>query len=328
MFVTRETEVNSMKKKKVLSLVLVFILAASVFTACGYNNQIIDLGAMPEAEMVPLSTAPAVSTLLMPVASGTDVKKNQKAEIDVSNRADGYVMVKYLGGNANLRVLITVPSKVTYTYRLRSDGVHEVFPLSDGNGAYSIGVYKNISGNQFSTEFTTSINVTLKDEFAPFLRPNQYVNFNSQTLAVVKARELVAGSATTLAKVEKIYSHVITNFTYDKKLAETVQSGYVPDLNAVWNKKTGICFDYASLVTAMLRSQGIPSRLVIGYTGQVYHAWISVYTTENGWVEGAIFFDGKTWRLMDPTFASSGNSSEAIMKYIGDGKNYSARFLY
>jgi hypothetical protein len=31
---------------------------------------------------------------------------------------------------------------------------------------------------------------------------------------------------------------------------------------------------------------------------------------------------------MDPTFASSGGGSEAIMKYIGDGSNYAARYLY
>ena len=31
---------------------------------------------------------------------------------------------------------------------------------------------------------------------------------------------------------------------------------------------------------------------------------------------------------MDPTFASTGGQSAAIMKYIGDGKNYSVKYLY
>jgi len=319
-----------MRKKRLFSLLLACVLLTGVFTACGNTTEevVIDLGEIPEAEMVPLATAPAVPTMLMPVASGRDVKKNAKAEIDVSNMADGYVMIKYIGGSAKLKVLITGPSKVAYTYNLRSDGNFEVFPLSDGNGTYSIGVYKNISGTQYSTEFTTSISATLKDAFAPFIRPNQYVNYTAQTLGVVKAKELVTGVSTTLGKVEKIYNYVVKNFSYDKQLAATVQSGYLPDLDKVWNKKTGICFDYAALVTAMLRSQGIPSKLVIGYAGQAYHAWISVWSAETGWVEGAIYFDGTTWKLMDPTFASSGNSSDAIMKYIGDGKNYSAKYLY
>jgi len=322
--------------RKILLLLLVFVLAAGTFSACGNTTQaqeedvsVVDLGEIPEMEMVPLADTPAVATMLMPVASGSDVKKNAKAEIDVSNMADGYVMIKYVGGGSSkLKVLITGPSKVAYTYNLKSDGSYEVFPLSDGDGAYSIGVYKNISGTQYSTDFTTSISVKLKDAFAPFIRPNQYVNYTAQTLGVVKAKELVAGVSTTLGKVSKIYDYVVKNFTYDKQLAQTVQSGYLPVLDTVWNKKSGICFDYAALVTAMLRSQGIPSKLVIGYTGQAYHAWISVYSAEEGWVEGAIYFDGKTWKLMDPTFASSGNASEAIMKYIGDGKNYSAKYLY
>ena len=45
-------------------------------------------------------------------------------------------------------------------------------------------------------------------------------------------------------------------------------------------------------------------------------------------MDNVIYCDGKDWKLMDPTFASSGNQSEAIMQYIGNGTNYQARFLY
>ena len=63
----------------------------------------------------------------------------------------------------------------------------------------------------------------------------------------------------------------------------------------------GICFDYASLMAALLRSQGIPTKLVVGYSGDAYHAWISVYLDEIGWVDKIIEFDGKSWSLIDPT---------------------------
>ncbi|MCL1982088.1 MAG: transglutaminase-like domain-containing protein [Clostridiales bacterium] len=329
-----------MRIREILSALLVIGLITCAFSACQNNDQArvdaddkqitVDLGEIPENEMVPLADAPpAVPTVLSPIASGTDVKQNSKAVVDASNMKDGYIMIKYVGGgSSNIKVLITGPDKVTYTYNLKKDGTYEVFPLSGGDGTYSVGVYKNISGTQYSTEFTTSLTVALKNAFAPFLMPNQYVNYNANTLAVKKAAELAATTTDTLKKVENIYNYIIKNFTYDKQLAATVQSGYLPDLDSVWNKKSGICFDYAATVTAMLRSQGIPTQLVIGYTGQAYHAWISVYTAETGWVEGVIYFDGKTWKLMDPTFASSGNSSDSIMKYIGDGKNYSAKYLY
>ena len=45
-------------------------------------------------------------------------------------------------------------------------------------------------------------------------------------------------------------------------------------------------------------------------------------------MDNVIYFDGNTWKLMDPTFASNGHRSDAIMKYIGDGSNYKTRFSY
>lgn len=91
--------------------------------------------------------------------------------------------------------------------------------------------------------------------------------------------------------------------------------------------KKGICFDYASLMVAMLRSQNIPTKLEVGYSGQVYHAWISVYLTELGWIDGIIKFDGKSWTLLDPTLASN-NDKKAVGKYVGDSSNYTVKYLY
>jgi len=333
-----------MTGKRLVSVLLIAVLIVTAF----YVNGIFDksnVNATPETiittyneiattsdeiiiiedENVPLAQSP----LRMPVASGTDVRRNANVEIDVSNMSDGYVMVRYLGrGSSNLRVLITGPNNVTYTYRLRNDGNFEVFPLSVGNGRYTVGVFRNVSGNQFSTLHSININVTLTDEFAPFLRPNQFVNFNANTLAVRHAAELIQPNDTTLQKVARIYSFVINNFTYDEQLARTVQSGYVPDLDRVWRARQGICFDYAAITTAMLRSQGIPTRLVIGYVGELFHAWISVWTEESGWVEGVIYFDGRSWRLMDPTFAAGANASQTIMRFIGTGNNHSPRFFH
>ena len=128
--------------------------------------------------------------------------------------------------------------------------------------------------------------------------------------------------------MEKIYDYVVNTLTYDAKKAASVQSGYLPVLDDVLAAKTGICFDYASLMVGMLRSQGVPCKLVVGYAGTAYHAWINVWTEETGWIDGVIFFNGSEWQRMDPTFASSGKGSEAIMKYIGDGSHYTTKYLY
>ena len=277
---------------------------------------------------VPLADAP-VSTLLVPVASGKIVYQGGGAVIDASNTADGYVMIKYTGDtSAKLKVLVTGPSGVQYTYNLTASGSYETFPLSDGSGSYKLGVYKNVSGTRYTALLSRQMTASLTDEFAPFLRPNQYVNYTADSKTVAKGAELTADKAEMLDKVDAVYTYIINNFSYDKEKAKTVKSGYLPDLDAVLEAGKGICFDYSAVMTAMLRSQGIPTKLVVGYAGKAYHSWISVYSKDTGWVEGVIYFDGSTWKLMDPTFASSGKSSEAIMNYIGDGSNYTAKYLY
>ena len=283
--------------------------------------------------MVPLSGAPASATMKLPEASGTIVyggnSKSKGVVVDASNTQYGYVMVKYDGNSdAKKKVIVQCPNGTKYTYNLNKKGEYESFVLSGGDGKYSIGVYENVEGTKYSTLFTQALDVKLENQFAPFLSSNQYVSFTTDSAAVKKAAELTAGLSDELAKVQAVYHFVIGNITYDKVEAQTVQSGYLPDVDEVLATKKGICFDYAALMASMLRSQNIPTKLVVGYTGTAYHAWISTYTTESGWVEGVIFFDGTTWKLMDPTFASSGKSSDAIMKYIGDGKNYTEKYLY
>ena len=67
---------------------------------------------------------------------------------------------------------------------------------------------------------------------------------------------------------------------------------------------------------------------MVGWTGSQYHAWINVWSEEGGWVEGMIYFDGKVWKLMDPTFASSGKQTNSIMKFINDSNNYKEKYFY
>ena len=264
---------------------------------------------------------PAQITLLRPVASGVLTKSNSSAIIDYSNYADGYVMVKYIvDTTVRLKVQVQGPS-TTYTYNI-SPHEWNVFPLSDDNGAYTIKVFKNASGNRYSVALSLKFDAKLSDEFAPFLRPNQYVNYENAVNSMNKAAEIVAGKSDTLDKVAAIYNYIIRNISYDYEKAETIQSGYLPDLDQVLAEKKGICFDYAALMAGMLRSQNIACKLVVGYADTAYHAWISVWTPNKGWIDGAIFFDGVKWQLMDPTYASALGSS------IINKVNYTSKYIY
>lgn len=324
-----------------VSLLMSLTLTMGLLTGCGSTEpqaeaeetayveevtlEVVEL----EDEAVALSEAPVapVYDILVAQASGVLVKKTNKAIIDYSNTGDGYVMVNFTASTTKrLKVQVKGPA-TTYTYNL-NQGEWAVFPLSDGNGTYTVKVFENTTDNKYSAVASVDVNVTLKDEFAPFTRPNQYVNYTAESKIVAKAAELTAGLTTNLEKVAAIYDYVIKNMTYDKEKAATVTAGYLPVLDTVLETKKGICFDYAALMTGMLRSQGIPCKLVIGYAGTVYHAWISVWNEETGWVDGAIYFNGTTWQRMDPTYASTSKQSAEVMAFIGDGNNYTTKYLY
>ena len=249
--------------------------------------------------------------------------KNDAAVIDISNTSQGYIGIRYLGNNRKVKLQLTKDAE-TYTYNIQKKKSFSIFPLSMGNGTYTIGIFENISTNQYSQACSETIEVKLEDENLPFLYPNEYVSYTRNSPVIRLSNQITEGSGDELEKGEKVFDYVTSTIDYDYELAENIPLEYIPDIEQVLKEKTGICFDYASVMSAMLRIQGIPTRLVIGYAGDVYHAWISVYVEDKGWVDGIIRFDGESWTLMDPTTAASSGLTDEIT----DDSLYNALYYY
>lgn len=265
--------------------------------------------------------------VLTPSADGVTVYQNDFASIDASNTSQGYVMVKYNGTNEKVKLQITCPDQSCYTYLISDRGAYDTFPLTAGNGSYALQVLENVAGDTYTVSLAQSINVSIEDEFLPFLYPNQYVNFHTDSKAVSKGSDLAKDTYSDLDVVQNIYNYVIKNISYDTEKAQNVSYGYVPDIDDTLSSKKGICFDYAALMTSMLRSQNIPTKLEVGYSGDAHHAWISTYIDDKGWVDDIIQFNGDTWQIMDPTLAAT-NDSAAVKKYVGDGSHYIVKYTY
>ena len=262
--------------------------------------------------------------VLTPQADGTKTFTTDTAVIDISHTQEGYIMAKYTGSNAKPKLQLTGTDGVTYTYSLYKD--YSTFPLTSGDGTYQVGVYENVSDDRYTTLLSETFSVILTDPLKPYLYPNQYVNFTADSLPVAKAEELADGASSDLDIISSVYNYIITHFTYDYSKASSVKSGYLPDIDEVFTSEKGICFDYAALMTAMLRSSGIPTHLDIGYATNIYHAWISTYLEEQGWVDNVIQFDGKSWTMMDPTFAADGG--DGIKDFITDSSNYNVQYIH
>lgn len=283
----------------------------------------------------PGSAAPAQDTpsvrdntplCLVPTADGTAETHNDVAAIDYSNASSGYVMASYTGTCPKVKLRVTGPDDIVYTYDLHGDG-YETFPLSSGDGDYAVTIYENISGTNYATCLHAQVSVQLSDEFAPFLYPNQYVNFTAESRTVLKGAELASTATSDLEVVSNIYDYITSSISYDYNKASDPPTGYTTDVDAILESGTGICLDYAAVMASMLRSQRIPTRLEVGYAQDAYHAWISVYIEEMGWLNGIIEFDGENWTLVDPTFGAN-TDSKTLKKFIGDGSNYILQKMY
>ncbi len=253
---------------------------------------------------------PAVSfdpgSIPMPEASGENVQTGGGVTLDASNTDDGYVMV---ASEPNEKAVVTrvAGDSNTYHYRQPTDNSYETYPLQMGDGAYSVQAFEQVEGDRYARVFATDIDVALTSELSPFLYPNQYVPYAPEDAAVSASFSIAQGLSGDAAVADALYRYVRDSISYDYEKAATVQEGYLPVPDETLATKKGICFDYAALLAAMLRVQGIPARLVIGHVApdNLYHAWNEAYV------------DGR-WVFFDPTLARENR----------DIKNYQPERIY
>jgi len=273
--------------------------------------------------------------ILEPEASGEVTFGNDKITFDISHASEGYVMVKYTGDNPKVKVRILNPNgDDPYTYNVL-DG-YNVYPLTGGNGEYIFTAFENVSGSEYTQLFYDAQNIEIKNDYTPYLYPNQYVNYDKNTKAIKMGQKIAEGADDDLDVVTYIYDYVINNITYDYDKASDVKTGnlsnYLPDVDEILEKKTGICFDYAAVMATMLRTQNIPTRMMIGYVtidgNSIYHAWIGVYIHDIGWIDDFIEFDGENWSMLDPTLISDSQNNSKIKEFIKNHDNYMTKYLY
>lgn len=274
----------------------------------------------PPAEVV-------IPKIKMPQATGEKTVSGDNAELDYSFAEEGYVSAVYSGGASGAKIRIKC-GDVQYDHDLSTGGKREFFPLM-GGGSYSVKIYEYFSGDKYKLVAEGSFDVKIADGTKTYRYPNKYVDFNGSSACVKKAAEVCAGAADDVEKIALIFGYVTENIKYDKQLAATAQSGYLPYPDNTLSKGTGICFDYASLFAAMCRSQSIPARLVIGYAEpDIRHAWNEVYTDETGWITPELFLKKKGYNIADATFYAGSSDKEKIAAYISDEGNYSAVYRY
>lgn len=120
-----------------------------------------------------------------------------------------------------------------------------------------------------------------------------------------KMEELAArvmGAGTARERAERLESHLSTAYSYT--LDFVGRGGENPLEDFLFRYKSGHCEYFATAMVLMLRSQGIPARLVSGFLGAEYNPLEGYFIVRQGnahvWVEAYLAEEGG-WSLFDPT---------------------------
>lgn len=175
----------------------------------------------------------------------------------------------------------------TVAYNLKADGSIEDFSLQFGSGEYTARIMQNLKDDQYVAVETKTFTVSLSDEASVYLNSIQNVNWDYGMQPIKDVKNIIAPSLENASDSElptfstdNLYKYICENITYDHDKVYDLDYDYTPDIEQTYADGEGICYDYSSLLAAMLRSINIPTKLVKGYASYnptVYHAWNEVY---------------------------------------------------
>lgn len=115
------------------------------------------------------------------------------------------------------------------------------------------------------------------------------------------AHRVSDGAPTPFARTMAIQQHLLENYGYSLE-AETATLSH-PLEEFLFTRKTGYCEHYATAMVVMLRTIGIPARLVTGFLATEWNEYGGYFTVRqrdaHAWVE--VYFPRSGWITMDPT---------------------------
>jgi transglutaminase-like putative cysteine protease len=249
-----------------------------------------------------------VIILLLPICY---IKVEAKvSNINSSNLDKGYIEITYKADSKKAIKVQISKDNVKYNYDL---GENNRFPLQSGNGKYTISILEHISGTSYKVIEQDTVLLSLSDDNYVYMNSIQLIHWNDDMKVIKLAKKITKDSKTDMDKLKAIYKYVVTSIDYDRKKADNVKSGYIPNIELINKNEKGICYDYSAMLAAMLRSVSVPTKLHMGYitTSSAYHAWNEVYLA-----------DENKWVIIDTTTDASNNKIDGSIVNLKQEKNY------
>ena len=152
-----------------------------------------------------------------------------------------------------------------------------------------------------------------------YLTPTKYWQSNDTNIKG-EAEKLMADKTTVLDIIKADYAYIGEKLTYDDNKANSENERI--GAKAALEGGASVCMEYADLMIALLRAQGIPARAALGYANitetqeaQVRHQWVQVWIPDYGWYS------------VDPTLESNnmrlGQSIDRVLWEVFNGDTLS-----
>lgn len=228
----------------------------------------------------------------------------------ISTLDNNLVKVDSIKEDKGMRIMVEKDDE-KYYYSLNK--TTEIIPLQLGKGIYTVKILQNTSGDKYKVIQKQDITITNNNSNEVYLASTQPVYWSDKEKVIKLAKDLIKDKKTDKEKVESIYKYIVKNIKYDYNKIKGLSNDYVPDIDKILADKSGICYDYASLFAGMLRSIGIPTKLVKGYKNDLkeYHAW------------NQVLLDGN-WITIDTTYDAALKKGNIKISMIKDSTEYNS----
>jgi protein-glutamine gamma-glutamyltransferase len=185
---------------------------------------------------------------------------------------------------------------------------------SDAGGAvYNFDIQRGISRYEADSDIATAAPAELRTagrDYPPLIAAT-YLRLPAVDPRVPRLAAQITSSANSdFDKAAALENYLRTRFGYTLELPRTAVKD--PIANFLFERKQGHCEYFASSMAVMLRTLGIPSRVVNGFRSDEFNDLTGNYVVRakdaHSWVEA--YFPGYGWQTFDPTPAGANGTPQ------------------
>jgi len=155
----------------------------------------------------------------------------------------------------------------------------------------------DISYQEYKEEINSDLNLSKYLQSGSFWQVNDsYIK--SEAAKLLEEKESVEEI------IRADYTYIGEALTYDDSMIDNLAENRRKGAKDALDSGIGVCMEYADSLTAILRAQGIPSRIAFGYSSsgedsyaEAGHSWVQAWIPEYGWLSIDPTYEGENMKI-------------------------------